>query len=198
MPRYPDVVQLLDTIPGVDRQLAILIVAEIGVDMSRFPSDRQLTAWAGVAPGNNETGGKRRTAEARQGNKYLCSGLVLGAHGAAHTRGSYLQSLYHRIAARRGKGRAAVAFGRTILQMAFFTISRNQPYQELGSNYLDALDKARTAKRLIQRLEALGFDIRATERPQAPSTAEGRPSAGQAVDFRSLPKRERQRLPLAG
>jgi transposase len=178
MPRYPEVVCLLDTIPGIDRQLAILIVAEIGVDMSRFPSDRHLTAWAGVAPGNNETGGKRRAAEVRQGNKYLCSGLVLGAHGAAHTKGSYLQSLYHRIAARRGKGRAAVAVGRTILQMAYHMIRRNQVYQELGSNYLDALDKARTAKRLLQRLEALGFEITVTERPPAPSTAPGLPLAG--------------------
>jgi transposase len=69
MPRYAEVVRLLDTIPGINRQLAILIVAEIGVDMSRFPSDRHLTAWAGVAPGNNETGGKRRTGQTRQGNK---------------------------------------------------------------------------------------------------------------------------------
>jgi transposase len=164
MPRYAEVVQLLDTIPGIDRQLAILIVAEIGVDMSRFPSDRHLTAWAGVAPGNNETGGKRRLGQTRQGNKYLCSGLVLGAQGAARTKGSYLQSLYHRIAARRGKGRAAVAVGRTILQMAYYMISRNQVYRELGANYLDALDKQRTAKRLIQRLEALGFEVHATER----------------------------------
>jgi transposase len=164
MPRYAEVVQLLDTIPGIDRQLAILIVAEMGVDMSRFPSDRHLTAWAGMAPGNNETGGKQRAGQKRQGNKYLCSGLVLGAHGAARTRGSYLQSLYHRIAARRGKGRAAVAVGRTILQMAYYMISRNQVYQELGPNYLDALDKQRTAKRLLKRLEALGFEVHATER----------------------------------
>lgn len=74
MPRYPQVVRLLDTIPGIQRKLAILLVAEIGVDMSRFPSDRHLKAWAGVAPGNNETGGKRRASQTRQGNKYLCRG----------------------------------------------------------------------------------------------------------------------------
>jgi transposase len=178
MPQYPEVVQLLDTIPGIDRQLAILIVAEMGVDMSRFPTDRHLTAWAGVAPGNNETGGKRRVGQMRQGNKYLCSGLVLAAHGAARTKGSYLQSLYHRIAARRGKGRAAVAVGRTILQMAYCMISRNQVYQDLGSNYLDALDKQRTVKRLIQRLEGLGFEVTATERTPVPSTPEELPLAG--------------------
>src|SRR4030095_13732551 len=161
-----------------DRQLAILIVAEMGVDMSRFPSDRHLTAWAGGAPGNNETGGKRRVAAARQGNKYLCGGLVLGAHGAARTKGTYLQSLYHRLAARRGKGRGAGARGGSILQMAYHMIRRNQPYQELGSNYLDALDRDRTAKRLIKRLEALGFEITATERTPAPSTAQSLPLAG--------------------
>jgi transposase len=175
MPHYPEVVRLLDTIPGIQRQLAILLVAEMGVDMSRFPSDRHLTAWAGVAPGNNETGGKRRNGPTRQGNKYLCSALVLAAHGAAQTKGTYLQSLYRRIAARRGKGRAAVAVGRTILQMAYHMIRRNQPYHELGSAYLDALDKERTAKRLIKRLEALGFAIVATERASLSSTPEGVP-----------------------
>ncbi len=175
MPHNPEAVRLLDTIPGIQRQLAILLVAEIGVDMSRFPSDRHLTAWAGVAPGNNETGRKRRASQTRQGNKYLCSGLVLGAHGAAQTKDTYLRALYHRIAARRGKGRAAVAVGRTILQMAYHMIRRNQPYHELGSNYLDALDKERTAKRLIKRLEALGFEIVATERASVPSTPEDVP-----------------------
>jgi len=107
LPLYLEAIRLLDTIPGVDRHLAILIVAEMGVDMSRFPSDRHLTAWAGVAPGNNETGGKRRPAKVRRGNKYLQSGLVLAAHAAARTKQTYLRSLYGRLAARRGKGRAA-------------------------------------------------------------------------------------------
>src|SRR5581483_106131 len=97
-------------------------------------------------------GDKRRSGPTRQGNKYLCSALVLAAHGAAQTKGTYLQSLYRRLAARRGKGRAAVAVGRTMLQMAYHMICRDQPYYELGANYLDALDKERTAKRLIKRL----------------------------------------------
>ena len=163
-PRYPEGVPWLDTLPGIDRQLAILIVAEMGMDLSRFPSDRPLTAWAGVAPSHNQTGGKQRSGPTRQGNKYLCSGLVLGAPGAARTKGRYLQSLDHRLAARRGKGRAAMAGGRTSLQRAYYLISRNQVYQELGSNYLEARDTERTAKRRIQRLEALGFEVQATER----------------------------------
>ena len=92
-------------------------MAEIGVDMSRFPSDRHLTTWAGVAPGNNETGGKSRSTKTRKGNKYLRLGLVLAAHSAARTKNTYLRSLYYRLAPRRGKGRAAMAVGRTILQM---------------------------------------------------------------------------------
>ena len=177
MPEYAAVLPLLDSIPGVDRQLAILIVAEIGIDMSRFPSDRHLTAWAGVAPGNNETGGKSRATKTRKGNKYLRLGLVLAAHGAARTKNTYLRSLYYRLATHRGKGRAAMAVGRTILQMTYSMIVRQQPYRELGVTYLDQLDKVRTAKRLIQRLEALGFAVQVSERqPESRST----PGNGQA------------------
>lgn len=164
--RFQEVVVILDSIPGVDRQLAILIVAEIGIDMSRFPSDRHLTAWAGVAPGNNQTGGKQRSTKTRKGNKYLRGALVLAAHGAARSRDTYLRALYHRLAARRGKGRAAMAVGRTILQMAYFMITRNETYRELGASYLDQLDKARTAKRLIQRLNALGFEVQVADRQE--------------------------------
>lgn len=159
LPPFQTAVRLLDTIPGVDRQLAILIVAEIGVDMSRFPSDRHITAWAGVAPGNHETGGKQRSAKVRQGNRYLKRALVLAAHGAANQKHSYLRSLYYRLAARRGKSRAAVAVGRTILQMAYHMIRRGEEYRELGETYLDQLDRDRTSKRLIQRLQAMGFIV---------------------------------------
>ena len=159
MPAFQQVVLLLDTIPGVNRQLAILIVAEIGVDMSRFPSDRHLTAWAGIAPGNNETGGKRRSSKTRQGNRYLRRALVLAAHGAARTKHSYLRSLYRRLASRRGKRRAAVAVGRSILQAAYHMISRGEEYLDLGEDYLDQIDRERTSKRLIKRLQALGFDV---------------------------------------
>lgn len=163
MPRYPEAVALLDTIPGVDRQLATLIVAEMGVEMSRFPSDRHLTAWAGVAPGNNETGGKQRSGKVRRGNKYLQSGLVLAAHSAARTKNTYLRALYFRLAVRRGKNRAAVAVGRTILQMAYFMLRRGETYRELGSDYLDRLDRERTVKRLVKRLQNLGLEVAVKE-----------------------------------
>ena len=159
MTEYLEAIELLDTIPGVSRQLATMIVAEIGIDMSRFPSDRHLTAWAGVAPGNNETGGKRRSGKTRKGNRYLKRGLVLAARAAARTKHTYLRSLYHRLAARRGKGRAAVAVGRTILQAAYFMLKRGEVYHDLGEDYLDRMDRQRTSRRLIKRLQALGFDV---------------------------------------
>jgi transposase len=159
MPEYLEAIELLDTIPGVSRQLATMIVAEIGIDMSRFPSDRHLTAWAGVAPGNNETGGKRRSGKTRKGNRYLQRGLVLAARAAARTKHTYLRSLYHRLAARRGKGRAAVAVGRTILQAAYYMLKRGETYHDLGEDYLDRMDRERTSRRLIKRLEGLGFDV---------------------------------------
>jgi transposase len=159
MPPFQEAIRLLDTIPGVDRHLGILIVAEIGVDMGRFPSDRHLTAWAGVAPGNNETGGKQRSGKTRKGNQYLQQGLVLAAHGAARKKNNYLRSLYYRLKSRRGEARAAVAVGRSILQMAYHMIRRGEEYRELGENYLDRVDRERTVKRLIKRLHALGFIV---------------------------------------
>jgi len=162
-PPFEEAVGLLDTIPGVNRQLAILIVSEMGVDMSRFPTDRHLTAWAGVAPGNNETGGKQRSGRARKGNRHLTTGLVLGAHAASHQKNTYLRALFYRLAARRGKQRAAVAVGRTILQMAYYMLKRHEGYRELGAGYLDQLDRERTAKRLVKRLVALGYEVKVLE-----------------------------------
>jgi transposase len=159
-------VRLLVTIPGVNRQLAILIVAEIGVDMSRFPTDRHIAAWAGVAPGNNQTGGKQRSGKTRKGNKYLQSGLVLAAHGAARSKDTYLRSLYRRLAARRGKSRAAVAVAHTILQAAYYMLKRGSTYEDLGVDYLDRLDRERTAKRLVKRLHNLGFLVEVKEQVQ--------------------------------
>ena len=161
---FAEAVQRLDTIPGIDRQLAILIVAEVGVDLARFPSEKHLTAWAGLAPGQNETGGKQRVSKTRKGNRYLRWGLVQAAKGAARTKGSALKALYYRVAARRGKARAAMAVGRKLLVIAYHLLIRGTTYQELGEDYLDRSDPARTTKRLVQRLEALGYTVSLTLR----------------------------------
>jgi transposase len=154
----------LDTIPGIDRQLAVLIVAEVGVDLSRFPSEQQLTAWAGLAPGQNETGGKQRASTTRKGNRYLRWGLVPAAKGAARTKGSSLKALDYRLAARRGKGRAALAVGRKLLVIAYHRLRRGTTYQELGENDHDQRTPERTTKRLVARLEALGYTVTLTAR----------------------------------
>jgi transposase len=157
---FEEAAQRLDTIPGIDRQLAVLLVAEIGVDLSRFPSEKHLTAWAGLAPGQNETGGKQRASRTRKGNRYLRWGLVQAAKGAARTKGSFLKALYYRLVARRGKPRAAVAVGRKLLELAYVLILRGTSYTELGEDYHVQRDAARTTKRLVERLERLGYQVR--------------------------------------
>ena len=164
--------QRLDTIPGIDRQLAVLIVAEVGVDLSRFPSEKHLTAWAGLAPGQNETGGKQRASKTRKGNRYLRWGLVQAAKGAARTKGSFLKAMYYRLVGRRGKPRAAVAVGRKLLELAYLLMLRGTTYQELGADYHDQRTPERTTKRLVERLEALGYDVTLTVRAGVEAVAD--------------------------
>jgi transposase len=156
---FEEAVILLDTIPGVGRETAQVIVSEIGTDMSRFPTANHLASWAGVAPGNNESAGKRRSGKTRKGNKVLCAALNQAAHAAAGTKDTYLSAQYRRLAARRGKKKAIVALEHTILVMAYHLIQRNEPYHELGGNYFDNRRPEATAKRLVKRLEQLGFSV---------------------------------------
>ncbi len=172
--------QRLDTIPGIDRQLAVLIVAEVGVELSRFPSAKHLTAWAGLAPGQNETGGKQRASTTRKGNRYLRWGLVQAAKGAARTKGSSLKALYYRLVARRGKPRAAVAVGRKVLEIAYHLLRRGTTYEELGEDYQDRSNPERTTKRLVARLEALGYTVNLTARAVV-TTAEALVTTGAEV-----------------
>jgi transposase len=156
---FEEAVVLLDTIPGVARETAENIVAEIGTDMSRFPTANHLASWAGVAPGNNESAGKKRSGRTRQGNKPLGVALNQAAHAAAHTKDTYLSAQYHRLAGRRGKKRALVAVAHSILVISYFMIQRHMPYCELGSDYFDKRRPETTAKRLVSRLEHLGYQV---------------------------------------
>jgi transposase len=108
-------VTLLDTIPGVDQRGGELLVAEWGIDMGRFETAARLSAWSGVAPGNDECAGKRRSGKTRKGNRALRTGLTQVAHAAARTKGTYLSALYQRLAARRGKKRAIMAVAHAIV-----------------------------------------------------------------------------------
>jgi transposase len=178
VPELAETVERLDTIPGVSWCVAVLIVAEVGLNLERFPTDRHLTAWAGLAPGNNETGGKQRPTTTRKGNRYLRRGLVQAAHGAARTRDSYFKALYHRIARRRGKQRAAVAVARSILQVAYHMMRRKETYRELGADYFDQLDRERTTKRLVRRLERLGYSVKLSAGQEGPLPESRAPSQG--------------------
>jgi transposase len=125
-------VSVLDTIPGVNQRGAELLVAEWGSDMGRFGTAARLAAWSGVAPGNEESAGKQRSGKTRKGNRALRTGLTQLAHAAARTKGTYLAALYRRLAARRGKKRAIMAVAHSIVVSAFYMLSRNEPYHELG------------------------------------------------------------------
>jgi transposase len=154
---FEEAVVLLDTIPGVSRETAEVIVSEVGVDMGRFPTAGHLAAWAGVAPGNNESAGKRHSTKIRQGNKCLKSALNQAAHAATRTKDTYLSAQYHRLAARRGKKRAIVAVMHSILVIAYHIIKRKEPYHELGGDHFDKCQPEVTAQRLLKRLERLGY-----------------------------------------
>jgi transposase len=154
-----EVLQLLDTIPGVARETAEMLLAEIGSDMSRFPSAGHLAAWAGLAPGNDESAGKRRTGKTRRGDPWLRSGLVAAARGAVRTKDSYLTAQYRRIAARRGDKRAIIAVAHSILVIAYHVLTRREPYHELGADYLQRRNPEAQAKRLRAQIEKLGYTV---------------------------------------
>ena len=156
---FEEAVVLLDTIPGVGRDAAEIIVSEIGADMSRFPTADHLAAWAGVAPGNNESAGKRRSGKTRPGDRPLRTALNQVAHAATHTKNTYLSTQYHRLAGRRGVKKAIVAVEHSILVIAYHLIRRHEPYRELGGDYFDQRRPEATTNRLVKRLERMGFQV---------------------------------------
>jgi transposase len=163
---FEEAVALLDTIPGVARRTAELIVAEIGVDMSRFPTANDLAAWAGVAPGNHESAGKRYSGKTRKGNRSLRTGLTQAAHAATRTK-TYLAAQYRRLAARRGKKRAILAVAHSILVMAYHMLNRKEPYREAGLDYFDKLRSTDVTNRLVKRLQNLGYEVILSKPTQA-------------------------------
>lgn len=149
----------LDTIPGVNRQVAEVMVAELGVDMSRFPSAAHAASWAGLTPGKHESAGKNRSAKTNKGNRYLKTTLVQAAHTVKASRDTYLGAQYRRLAARRGKKRAAVAVAHTILIIAYHILKNETVYHELGANYYDQRNSEQVQRQLVRRLETLGYHV---------------------------------------
>ncbi len=149
----------LDTIPGVGPRTAEALIAEVGVDMSRFPSADHLASWAGLAPGHNESAGKRKSGKTRQGSPWLRAVLIEAAHAAGRTKDTYLGAQYRRLVARKGKKRAAVAVARRILVIAYHILREHEPYHEVGATYLAQRDRQAVERRLVHRLEALGYAV---------------------------------------
>jgi transposase len=156
---WSQAIQLLVTVPGIDQRAAQAILAEIGLNMGRFVTDNHLTAWSGLAPGNNQSGGKRYSGRMRKGNQSLRTLMVQVAHAAKRTKESYLSALYGRLAARRGKKRAIMAVARSILVSIYHMLQRGEPYQDLGADYFTQRRKEVKVDYLLRQLEKLGVSI---------------------------------------
>jgi transposase len=149
----------IDEIPGLGRRGAEEILAETGVDMKRFPTSRHISSWAKISPGNNESAGKRKSGRTGKGNPWLRSTLVEAAVCAVRAKRSYLSAQYHRLAARRGKKRAAMAVAHSILVIVYHILSTGVAYRDLGHDFFDRRSKDALASRMKRRLEALGYTV---------------------------------------
>jgi hypothetical protein len=156
---WEEVISLLTEIPGIDRVSAWTILAEIGTDMSVFPDSRHLASWAAVCPGNRESGGKRMSGKTRKGNAYLRRILCQAAWAATNKRGSYLGTLYRRVRGRRGHQKAIMAVAHQLLTIIYHMLRDKQPYRELGAAHYDEQRKPEITRRLVQRLERLGYQV---------------------------------------
>lgn len=154
-----ELVTLLDSIPGFSRRSAEIILAEIGGDISRFPSAAHLASWAGMCPGNHESAGKRKHGKTRKGSRWLRQVLIEAANSLARSKKTYLSALYRRIALRRGHKKALVAVGHALLVIIYYVLTRKEPYRDLGPNYFDERDRQAVQRRLVNRLERLGYNV---------------------------------------
>lgn len=159
---FDDQIRRLSQIPGLERRSLENILVEIGTDMDQFPTHAHLTSWAGMCPGNRESAGKRRSGKTTPGNRWLRSALSQAAWAASHSKDSYFQAQYRRLAARRGKKRATIAVGHTLLVVIYHMLKDGREYAELGADYLDQLDPRRVTRYLVKRLERLGYDVTLT------------------------------------
>ena len=166
-PFVSEAVKLMDTIPGVGETVAQILAAEMGVEMSQFPSDKNLSSWAGMCPGNHESAGKRKSGKTTKGSRYLRTALVEAAWAASRTKNTYLSAQYRRFVKRMGKKKALVAVGHSILVIAYHLLNNKRTYQELGGDYFDKRYAEKRRTRLIKQLQSLGLKVTVEEVPQA-------------------------------
>ncbi len=166
-PFVQEALELLQTIPGVGLRVAEVIVSEIGVEMSCFPTDGHLASWAGVCPGNHESAGKRKSGKTTKGNVYVRTALVQAAWAATHTKDTYLAAQYRRLVRHKGKQRALVAVGHSILVIIYHVLKHKASYQELGGDYFERQNVERQRQQFIRKLEGLGLKVTVEELPVA-------------------------------
>jgi transposase len=156
---FADEIERLDAVPGIDRRVAEVVLAEVGADMSPFPTHRHVAAWAGMSPGNEESAGKRQKRRITPGNRWLKRTLVQAAWAASHTKNSYLASQYRRLVGRRGKKRALIAVGHSILVILYYLLKDGTQYADLGADFFDRLEPQRLIRYYVKRLERLGHKV---------------------------------------
>jgi transposase len=156
---FREAAQLLTSIPGISDWIAAVIIAEIGVDMSRFPTAAHLISWAGLCPKSDESAGKRRSTRLRKSAPWLKTMLVQAAWCATRAKGTYLRAQFHRLRGRRGPRKAIMAVAASILTSVYHMLSRQVPYADLGDQHFDRIDRTRIANRLVRRLTELGYTV---------------------------------------
>ena len=156
---FRDAADRLTTMPGVSETVARVIISEIGVDMTRFPSAGHLVSWAGLCPRLDQSAGKRRSTRVRHATPWLKTALVQAAWAATRKNGSYLQAQFRRLKGRRGPKKAIVAVAASMLTAAYFMLRNEKDYHDLGGRYLADRDKHRTTQRLLRRLHHLGVEV---------------------------------------
>lgn len=159
---FDESIARLDEIPGVGRGVAEVLLAEIGPDLTRFPTAAHLASWAGMCPGHDESAGKRRSGKTRKGSPWLRAALIQAAHAVGRSKQNYLVAQYRRLTARRGKKKAAVAVGHSILVIFYHLMTHDCPYVDLGVTYFDERDRHHVRRRLVNRLQALGYHVELT------------------------------------
>jgi transposase len=156
---FEETIRRLTEMPGMGQRNAEEVLAEIGTDMSRFPSANHLASWARMCPGNNESAGKRLSGRTGHANSWLRTALVEASWSASRTKDTYLSAQYHRIAPRRGKKKAIIAVGHTILVIIYHIIRDKTDYHDLGANYFDERNRSFVIQRAIRRIEQFGLKV---------------------------------------